>query len=885
MIYYTIIKEIMKRIILLALFSVSIVAGALSQSMSDSQIIKFIQKEQKAGTSQGQIVTKLMQKGVSMQRLQQIRKKYQNLQKSGSGSSSMGKNDDNGSSDRLRTANGTSMRGGKKKADADFEDNTLGGIQQHRSGAQKRLERDGGTSIGFDEYSQETLTDEEEQMVRELDGFYPDSLTMLKQKLKQLEKKKKKVFGRDIFNNRELTFEPNMNIATPQNYVLGPGDVVNVDIYGASQKTVSETISPDGTITIEDFGPVTLSGLTVSQAKARLRSTLGSRYASSSIQLTVGQTKTMMVNVMGEVKAPGTYTLSAFASVFHALYMAGGTNDIGTLRNIKVYRNGKVVSNVDIYDYILNGKQSGNIRLHEGDVIVVGPYDCLVNISGKVKRPMFYEMKRNESVKTLLQYAGGFTGDAYKKTVRVLRKSGTEYQVFNVSEFDMSSFRISDEDSVSVDSILPRYENMVELRGAALRPGLYQIGGDVTTVKGLIDLADGIKEEALSEHAVMHRMKADRTLEVLSINLRGIMDGTVADVPLRNEDVLFIPSKKETNDKLVLKIYGEVQYPGTYQYADGTTLEDIVLQAGGLKESASQTVKVSRRTLDSAGDGKVSNVSTQTFEMKLKDGFVIDGEPGFVLQPYDEIYVTKDPLFKKLTNVTIEGEVFAEGTFSMSQTITRVSDVLKMCGGITSRAARNGTYIMRKMSEEEKRQLFSKTSENRAGRAYNLASGQSAGGGNDKQVFADSLFMEHALRTNSYKVAVDLQASINNPGSLSDVILRDGDRIIVEEARNTVRISGAVPYENTVPYIEGKNIKYYMAQGGSRGFKDRKWAYIVYQNGTAQMVKDGARVEPGCEIILPERNTSNNAQNTALWISLGSTIATMAAVVVSAMKK
>lgn len=875
----------MKRIILLTLLSVCITAGTMAQSMSDSQIIQFIQKEQKAGTSQSQIVTKLMQKGVSVQKLQQIRKKYQSLQKSGSGSSAMGKNDDQDSSDRLRTANGTSMRGGKKKADVDFEDNTLGGIQQNKSNAQRRMDKDRATSIGFDEYRSETLLDDEELMERELDEFYPDSLTMLKQKLKRLEKKKKQVFGRDIFNNRELTFEPNMNIATPQNYVLGPGDVVNVDIYGASQKTVSETISPDGTITIEDFGPVTLSGLTVSQAKARLRSTLGSRYASSSIQLTVGQTKTMMVNVMGEVKAPGTYTLSAFASVFHALYMAGGTNDIGTLRNIKVYRNGKVVSNVDIYDYILNGKQSGNIRLHEGDVIVVGPYDCLVNISGKVKRPMFYEMKRNESLKTLLQYAGGFTGDAYKKTVRVLRKSGAEYQVFNVAEFDMSSFHINDQDSVSVDSILPRYENMVELRGAAFRPGLYQIGGDVTTVKGLIDIADGIKEEALTEHAVMHRMKADRTLEVLSINLKGILEGTVADVPLRNEDVLFIPSKKETNEKLVLKIYGEVQYPGTYQYADGTTLEDIVLQAGGLKESASQTVKVSRRTLDTTTDGKSAGVATETFEMKLKDGFVIDGEQGFVLQPYDEIYVTKDPLFKKLTNVTIEGEVFTEGTFSMSQTNTRVSDVLKMCGGITSRAARNGTYIMRKMSEEEKRQLLNKTSENRAGRAYNLANGQSAGGGNEKQVFADSLFMAHALRTNTYKVAVDLQASLNNPGSQSDVILRDGDRIIVEESRNTVRISGAVPYENTVPFVEGKNIKYYMAQGGSRGFKDRKWAYIVYQNGTAQMVKDGAKVEPGCEIVLPERNTSSNAQNTALWVSIGSTIATMAAVVVSAMKK
>lgn len=854
--------------------------GAMAQSMTESQIISFIQKEQKAGTSQAQIVTKLMQKGVSVQKLQQIRKKYQKLQ-GGSGTSSMGKSDDSESSDRMRTANGTSMRGGKKKEDADFEDNTLGG--KRRSNAKNKGNGERETNIGFDSYESSTLLDEQEMMEEELDEFFPDSITMLKNKIKKLEKKKKAVFGRDIFNNRDLTFEPNMNIATPQTYVLGPGDVVNVDVYGASQKTFTETVSPDGTITLEGFGPIALSGLTVSQAKARLRSTLGSRYSSSSIQLTVGQTKTMMVNVMGEVKAPGTYTLSAFASVFHALYMAGGTSDIGTLRNIKVYRNGRLVSNVDIYDYILNGKQTGNIRLHEGDVIVVGPYDCLVNVSGKVKRPMYYEMKKNESLGTLLKYAGGYTGDAYTKTVRVLRKSGSEYSVFNVTEFDMSSFRVSDEDSVLVDSILPRYENMVELKGAAFRPGLYQLGGDVTTVKGLIEMADGVKEEAITQHAVMHRMKADRTLEVLAIDLQAILDGNAADIPLRNEDVLFIPSNKEVQEKQVLKIYGEVQYPGTYQYAEGTTVEDIVLQAGGLKESASSTVKVSRRVVDNEGPTS-GNIKTESYEMKLKDGFVIDGQTGFVLKPFDEVYVTKDPLFKQLTNVTIEGEVFTEGTFSMSQTNTRVSDVLKMCGGVTSQAAKNGTYIMRKMSEEEKRQLSNRTIDNRSGRAYTLAMAQSAGTGNEKQLFADSLYRESMLKANVYKVAVDLQASLNNPGCEEDIILRDGDRIIVEETRNTVRITGAVPYENTVPYVKGKSVKYYMTQGGARGTKNRKWAYIVYQNGSAKMVKDGAEIEPGCDIVLPERNTSNNAQATALWVSIGSTIATMAAVVVASVK-
>lgn len=866
----------MKKIIILLFISIFTMTEVMAQSMSDSQIISFIQKEQKAGTSQSQIVTKLMQKGVSVKKLQELRKKYQDLQKGGSSSMGHSQSGSDGSS-RMRSQNGTSLRGGKQKDDA-FEENTLGGKRHTQTSS-----RNNGMD-GFDDIEDGSFFEDEDEMGNVLDDFMPDSLKMLKEKIKRLEKNKKKVFGRDIFNNRNLSFEPNMNIATPQNYVLGPGDVVNVDVYGASQKTYSETISPDGTITIEGFGPVALSGLTVSQAKAHLRSTLGSRYSSSSITLTVGQTKTMMVNVMGEVKAPGTYTLSAFASVFHALYMAGGTSDIGTLRNIKVYRQGKLISNVDIYDYILNGKLTGNVRLHDNDVIVVGPYDCLVNITGKVKRPMYYEMKKNESLGTLLKYAGGFTGDAYTKSVRVQRKTGKEYSMYNVTEFDRSSFHLSDEDSVSVDSILPRFENMVEVKGAAFRPGKYQLGGDVTTVKGLIEAADGLREEAIANHAVMHRMKEDRTLEVLALDLKGIMDGTVADVPLRNEDVIFIASNKERQENQVLKIYGEVVYPGTYQYAEGMTVEDFVLQAGGLKETASTKIKVSRRTVNSNPSDGTDGIKTESYEMELADGFILNGNEGFKLMPFDEVFVTKDPKFKQLTNVTIEGEVFVEGTFSMSKTNTRVSDVLKMAGGLTSQAAPNGAYIIRKMNFEEKRDLKNKVADIRQNRAYQASISQSAGMGNGKVEFADSLLKEAVFSSDTYKVAINLPETLNNPGGESDVILRDGDRIVVEEARNTVKITGAVARDNTVPFIKGKSIKYYMAQGGSRGAKDRRLAYIVYQNGEVKMVKDGAKPEPGCEITLPERNTKKDPQTTALWVSIGSTIATMAAVVVSAIK-
>ena len=443
----------MKRNILSILLLIMCPLLATAQSsMTDDQLMQFVIREHNAGTSQQQIVTKLMQRGVDIQQIRRVKAKYE----------------------RQIKQSGLGNVADKAVGDAETRMRQNNGKTKGSNTPEITTSKDAGTSYHIQDITtwQQTYDENSEDFIRmqaELGGLLPtDSIEWLNQLLKEKELDQKKVFGRDIFNNKELTFEPNMNIATPQNYKLGPGDAVFIDIYGASQKTIEGTISPDGEITIDGFGPVHVSGLTVAQANSKLRSTLGARYSSSQIKLTVGQTKTIMVNVMGEVKVPGTYTLSAFATVFHALYMAGGTNELGTLRSIKVYRNNKLVTVVDIYDYILNGKLTGNIRLADNDVIVVGPYDCLVNITGKVKRPMYYEMKRNESLSTLLKYSGGFAGDAYTKSVRVVRKTGQQRSVFNIEEFDMASFHVSDGDSVSVDSILPRYENTVELKGCLL---------------------------------------------------------------------------------------------------------------------------------------------------------------------------------------------------------------------------------------------------------------------------------------------------------------------------------------------------------------------------------------------------------------------------------
>lgn len=849
----------MKKYIILFLFALLLPCYATAQSsMTDEQILKFVMKENAEGTSQAQIVTKLMQKGVTIEQIRRVKDKYERQAKNkGLGTvSSKDSEEDNG---RQRKNNG---KKGSSKNDDDEES------PQYRIKDTREKKKSKSKEVVYDETNEDWL-----MMQDELNTFIPDTTAMLEKLL--AEKRKKKVFGRDIFNNKDLTFEPNMNIATPQNYILGPGDAVYIDIYGASQKTIESTVSPDGEVTIEGFGPVQVSGLTVAQANARLRSTLGARYSSSKIKLTVGQTRSIMINVMGEVKNPGTYTLPAFATVFHALYMAGGTNDIGTMRNIKVYRNNRLVSVVDIYDYILNGKLTGNVRLADNDVISVGPYDCLVNITGKVKRPMYYEMKRNESVGTLLKYAGGFTGDAYKKSVRIVRKTGREYSVYNVDEFDMSAFHLADEDSVSVDSILPRFSNMVEVKGAVFRPGMYQVGGDINSVKTLIEHADGLREEAFTARAVMHRMKKDRTLEVVPVDVEGILDGTVPDIPIQNNDVLFIPTKQEMMEEQTITIHGEVQYPGIYRYADNETLEDFVLQAGGLKQTASTVkVDVSRRIVNPKAL-TTDSVIARTYTFALKDGFVIDGTPGFKLMPFDEVYVRKSPGYYKQQNVVVEGEVMFSGTYTLSKKNQRLSDLIKSAGGVNDRGYIAGARLERKVNESERARMEAvlKKAKEEAEQMEIEAAKE-----NKKIDLKDSEKIKKFELPEFYSVGIELDKALANPGCDADIVLREGDKIIVPQYNGTVKINGAVMYPNTVGFQKGKKAKYYINQAGGFSEKAKKsQTYIVYMNGTIAKVSQNAKPKPGCEIVVPEKEI--NKMTIAEKMTIGTSVASIATMI------
>lgn len=849
----------MKKYIILFLFALLLPCYATAQSsMTDEQILKFVMKENAEGTSQAQIVTKLMQKGVTIEQIRRVKDKYERQAKNkGLGTvSSKDSEEDNG---RQRKNNG---KKGSSKNDDDEES------PQYRIKDTREKKKSKSKEVVYDETNEDWL-----MMQDELNTFIPDTTAMLEKLL--AEKRKKKVFGRDIFNNKDLTFEPNMNIATPQNYILGPGDAVYIDIYGASQKTIESTVSPDGEVTIEGFGPVQVNGLTVAQANARLRSTLGARYSSSKIKLTVGQTRSIMINVMGEVKNPGTYTLPAFATVFHALYMAGGTNDIGTMRNIKVYRNNRLVSVVDIYDYILNGKLTGNVRLADNDVISVGPYDCLVNITGKVKRPMYYEMKRNESVGTLLKYAGGFTGDAYKKSVRIVRKTGREYSVYNVDEFDMSAFHLADEDSVSVDSILPRFSNMVEVKGAVFRPGMYQVGGDINSVKTLIEHADGLREEAFTARAVMHRMKKDRTLEVVPVDVEGILDGTVPDIPIQNNDVLFIPTKQEMMEEQTITIHGEVQYPGIYRYADNETLEDFVLQAGGLKQTASTVkVDVSRRIVNPKAL-TTDSVIARTYTFALKDGFVIDGTPGFKLMPFDEVYVRKSPGYYKQQNVVVEGEVMFSGTYTLSKKNQRLSDLIKSAGGVNDRGYIAGARLERKVNESERARMEAvlKKAKEEAEQMEIEAAKE-----NKKIDLKDSEKIKKFEIPEFYSVGIELDKALANPGCDADIVLREGDKIIVPQYNGTVKINGAVMYPNTVGFQKGKKAKYYINQAGGFSEKAKKsQTYIVYMNGTIAKVSQNAKPKPGCEIVVPEKEI--NKMTIAEKMTIGTSVASIATMI------
>ncbi|MBU9954160.1 MULTISPECIES: SLBB domain-containing protein, partial [Bacteroides] len=671
-----------------------------------------------------------------------------------------------------------------------------------------------------------------------------------------------------------LTFEPSVNIATPLNYRLGPGDEVIIDIWGASQNTIRQQISPDGTINIQKIGPVNLNGLTISEANDYLKKTLNKIYnglnnaddPTSDIRLTLGSIRTIQINVMGEVVQPGTYSLSSFSTVFHALYRAGGVSDIGSLRNVQLVRNGKNIATIDVYQFIMKGNIQDDIRLQEGDVVIVPAYDVLVKIDGKVKRPMRFEMKKDENLSTLISYAGGFEADAYTRSLRVVRQNGQEYEVNTVKDLDYSVYKMRNGDVVTAEAILNRFTNKLEIRGAVYRPGIYQLNGKLNTVRELVNEAQGLTGDAFLNRAVLYRQREDLTTEVIPVDIKAIMDGTSQNIILAKNDILYIPSIHDLEDRGDVVIHGEVAKPDSYPYADNMTLEDLIIQAGGLREAASVVrVDVSRRirnphsTVDNDTIGR-------TYTFSLKEGFVVDGTPGFVLQPYDEVYVRRSPGYQAQQNVVVEGEILFEGSYAMTSREERLSDLINKAGGTTNYAYLRGAKLTRVATEGEKKRM---------GDVIRLMSRQLG------EAMMDSLDIHVE---DHFTVGIDLEKAIANPGSASDLVLREGDVVFIPKNTNTVTINGAVMVPNTVSYIAGKNIDYYLNQAG--GYSDnakKSKKFIVYMNGQVTKVKGSGKkqIEPGCEIIVPSKSKKRTNMGEILgyatsFSSLGMMIASIA---------
>lgn len=780
-------------------------------SMTDQQVLEYVKQGMSEGKDQRQMATELARRGVTREQAERVKKLYE--QEQGVSTSKMS------------------------------------GTEQNEARLREATQEESTTSV--------------------LENPQPDSRELAQEN---------QVFGRNIFNTRNLTFEPSVNLATPPNYRLGPGDEVIIDIWGTSQNTIRQQISPDGTINIEKIGPVSLSGMTVSEANEYLKRVLGKTYSgldapdgTLEIRLTLGNARTIQINVMGEVIQPGTYALSSFSTVFHALYRAGGVNQIGSLRNVQVTRNGKTVAKVDVYDFIMKGKTQDDIRLQEGDVIIVPAYEALVQISGNVKRPMKFEMKKNETLATLIGYAGGFSADAYTRSLRVVRQNGEEYEINTVKEIDYSAYPMRNGDVVTAEAILNRFTNKLEVRGAVYRPGIYQLNGEINTVRALVNEAKGLMGDAFTNRAVLQREREDLTTEIISVDVRSIMAGTSPDIPLQKNDILYIPSIHDLEDRGDVAIFGEVAKPDSYSYSDNMTLEDLIIRAGGLRESASTVrVDVSRRIKDPKSTHSTDSIG-QMFTFALKDGFVIDGEQGFTLQPYDQVFVRRSPGYQAQQNVQVTGEVIFGGTYAMTTTEERLSDLVKKAGGATSKAYLHGAKLIRVANDEEKKRMRD---------VINLMNRQ----------FGEAMMDSLGIRVeDTFSVGIDLEKAMAQPGSEYDLVLREGDVLSVPKLNNTVKVNGAVMMPNTVGYLSDKNANYYLDQAGGYALNAKKSKkFVIYMNGQVARIKGRSKdkIEPGCEIIVPsKKNKRVNVGEILGYASSFGSLATMFATISNLIKK
>lgn len=817
----------MKKFIVLLAALLCMNAFHAAAQMTDTQVVEYVKTAMDAGKSEAQIGKELLAKGVTREQAERIKNSYAD-----------------------EAANYSSVT--SKALDGRLA--TRGASGMNLSGGQFSYELEDSTAS--EEQNLPRLYDEDGNPLT------PEDLAAMGFATAAEQESGPKIFGHDIFNSRNLSFEPNENAATPENYKLGPGDEVIIEIWGYNEAIINEVISPEGRISISQIGPVQLGGLTINEASEKIRKLLAAKYAGldgakSSVSVTLGQIRTIMVNVMGEVAVPGTYRLSSFSTVFNALYRAGGVTSTGSLRAVKVVRGGEQIASVDVYGYILDGKTDTDIRLQEGDVVIVPPYENLVEITGNVKRPMKYEMKDGETLGTLLSYAGGFSSSAYRDDMSVVRLTGEEKEIFTVKQENYQDYELCDGDFVTVGASLDRFSNMVELRGYVFRPGMYQLGDEIATVKQLVKFAGGPTEDAFLPRAIIMREKPDLTVETVAIDLGGILSGAADDVLLRKNDVLVVSGIHELEDRGTLTINGMVAKPGEFVYTDNTTIEDLILRAGGLLDGASTArVDISRRVMDSNSTESTDTLGI-SYSFPIKDGFAIDGGEDFLLMPYDVVSVRRSPGYREQTFVDVSGAVTFTGQYQLLSKSERISDVIKRAGGLTDQAYAKGARVVRVNDNNDSRAL-------------------------ERLIMTGRDSLQIDVRTDAYNVAIDLEKALANPGSVYDVVLKSGDRIIIPEYSGTVRVIGEVMFPNAVTYVDGKSLKYYVnAAGGYNTNAKRSKAYIVYMNGSAARGGSaGAKIEPGCTIVVPAKPEREGLSvgELASITSAGSSLASVIAV-------
>ena len=738
--------------------------------------------------------------------------------------------------------------------------------------------------------------------------------------------KQKKIFGYKLFHNRELDFSPSLNIPTPQSYVIGSNDQLLLDVYGASQQSFDLNVSPEGKVFIPNVGPVQVGGSTIAAATSRIKTALGRIYSglngsnpNTFIQLRLGNIRSIKVSMVGELTKPGTYTLPSFATVFNGLYAAGGPNENGAFRKIQVYRDSKLVATVDIYEFLSKGDQSSNITLQDNDVVIVPPVETRIEIIGPVRREGLFELKPEESLEDLYIYTGGFSSLAYKDRVTVRRIENNQRKVVDVPSAEFGSFTLRDGDEILIGEALERFSNRVQVTGSVTRPGEYSLDENGLTVKGLVEKAQGLKPEAFSTRATLYRTSSDLTLAAEPLDLRGILDGTAQDIPLKNEDLLFVPSRYDVQEEYYVKISGEINYPGIYPYASEMTVGDLIIRSGGLLESATNSsIEISRRVRD-ASSGKIAQIETISIDPNLE---LTEEERNQPLQPFDHVFIRRSPGFEREQLITIQGEVIYPGDFAIAAANERISDVIKRAGGVTQYAYPKGASLIRRTvyfkgpTEEELREealkeilsnldpetnrntneaeelLYERIDKKIAQNELEMLEKEQAE--QKRKLFAitpsfDTLRQDSTLISMRMKeqdfVGIDLEYILNNPGSEEDLILMEGDIIQIPKELQTVRMVGEVLLPTTTRFRKNNSLKNYISKAG--GFTEdarRSKTYVVYANGDAKKTNNflGLKfypvLEPGAEIVVPKKPVKNR-MGPASWIGIASSLATVAILV------